>query len=72
MDKLQQKLQEIGLSDKESIAYLALLSRGTCSTSLIAKAAKLNRGTSYVALHSLLEKGLVIKSSKKMCNILQH
>ena len=58
-------LETIGLSDKEAGAYLSLLKHGTQSTSFIAKKAGLNRGTSYVALHSLLEKGLVIKSQRR-------
>jgi len=65
MEILKQKLQSIGLSDKETVAYLTLLANGTSSTSSIAKSSNLNRGTTYLALHSLLEKGLVTKSSKK-------
>lgn len=59
---IEQILEDIGLSDKEASAYLALLRAGTRATSYIAKKASLNRGTAYVALHSLLEKGLVAKT----------
>jgi sugar-specific transcriptional regulator TrmB len=59
-----QSLIDIGLSKKEANAYIALLSHGTRTTSFIAKKADLNRGTAYVVLHSLLEKGLVVKSTK--------
>ena len=62
---LEQKLIELGLSDKEVAAYLSVLRHGTRATSFIAKRAGLNRGTAYVALHSLLQKGLVAKSVKK-------
>lgn len=62
---IEQELIHIGLSDKEAGAYLALLRYGTRPTSFVAQKAGLNRGTAYVALHSLLAKGLVAKSSKR-------
>lgn len=62
---VQQLLTSIGLSSKEAHCYEQLLRYGTRSTSYIAKKAKLNRGTSYVILHALLEKGLVVKSTKR-------
>lgn len=65
MFHLESQLLPLGLTDKEAKAYLALLRYGTQTTSFIAKKALLNRGTSYVALHSLLQKGLVVKSSKR-------
>lgn len=65
MDDLQVRLMSIGLSDKEAGALLSLLRYGTRTTSFIAKKAQLNRGTAYVALHALLEKGLVVKSTKR-------
>lgn len=63
--ELEQRLVGIGLSDKEAAALLHLLRYGTRTTSFIAKKAGLNRGTAYVALHALLEKGLVVKSTKR-------
>ena len=63
--KLEQQLTRIGLSEKEAVVLLALLRHGTRTTSFIAKKSSLNRGTTYVALHSLLEKGLVVKSTKR-------
>ncbi len=62
---MEQLLESIGLSDKEANAYLTLLRHGTRSISFLAQKAELNRGTAYVALHSLLKKGLVTKSSKQ-------
>jgi sugar-specific transcriptional regulator TrmB len=62
---LEKQLIELGLSDKEAAVYLALLRHGTQTTSFLAKKAKLNRGTAYVALHSLLEKGLLTKSTRR-------
>lgn len=57
-------LISIGLSNKEALLYLALLRYGSRSISFIAKKANFNRGTAYVILHALLEKGLVFKSVK--------
>lgn len=58
-------LQQGGLTEKEVSAYLALLKYGLRPTSFIAKKAGLNRGTTWVVLHSLTEKGLVAKMVKK-------
>ena len=65
MDELGTNLIDLGLSDKEAQAYLALVRHGTCPTSYLAKKAGLNRGTAYLALHGLLSKGLVSKNVKK-------
>lgn len=62
---LEERLQFLGLTDKEARTYLGLLQYGTRPTSYIAGRMRLNRGTTYVALHSLLEKGLVVKSTKR-------
>jgi len=59
---IQQLLSEIGLSDKEAKMYIVLLRFGMQSTSFLAGKANLNRGTAFVILHSLLKKGLVMKS----------
>ncbi len=65
MKNLTNELEELGLTEKEAKAYVTLSRHGTHPTSYIAKKAKLNRGTAYLALHGLLEKGLVSKSTKK-------
>ena len=62
---IEQHLIDIGLTDKETAAYLTLLRFGTRPTSYVAHKAGLNRGTAYVALHALLTKGLVAKTSKR-------
>ncbi len=62
---LQSLLSEIGLSDKEQAIYYAMLSCGLRPTSFLARRAALNRGTAYVALHSLLRKGLVTKTVRR-------
>lgn len=58
-------LTEIGLSNKEATVYMTLLRSGTQSTSYIAKRSNLNRGTAYVVLHTLLQKGLVVQITKR-------
>ena len=51
-------LQAVGLDDKESKLYLAGLQIGSAPASEYAKAAELNRITTYNALESLVHKGL--------------
>lgn len=63
--ELHKYLESVGLSEKEARCYFLLLEYGTQPTSFIAKKASLNRGTTYVALHSLLEKGFALKSEKR-------
>lgn len=58
-------LTDIGLSDKEAHMYITLLRSGNQSTSTLARRAEFNRGTAYVILHQLVEKGLATKSTKK-------
>lgn len=56
---LEKYLQEIGLSEKESQVYLALLKVDSGSIQEIAKNTGINRTTVYPVLESLTEKGLV-------------
>lgn len=60
-------LQEIGLSEKESQVYLALLQVDSESIQEIAKNTGINRTTVYPVLESLAQKGLVgeIQDGKK-------
>jgi len=58
-------LKEIGLSEKEVVVFLVLLERGSVLVSLVAKAAKLNRTTTYGILKELAEKGLVSSTQKQ-------
>jgi len=62
-------LQKLGLTDKESRVYLALLAVGQSSANAIARAAGLKRPTTYVVLEDLRKRGLVLKmpgSQKQM------
>lgn len=56
---LQELLEKIGLSDKETRVYLAALELGAQPASTFSKKAHLNRTTSYAVLKSLLNKGLM-------------
>lgn len=57
-------LKEVGLGEKERAVFVVLLERGPMLASAVAKAAKLNRTTTYGILKELAEKGLVSSSKK--------
>jgi len=66
--ELAETLKRIGLSHNEAKVYLTLLKIGSSKAGRISKETNINRTTTYDALKSLLEKGLVsyvIKSSNK-------
>ncbi|MDO8667717.1 MAG: helix-turn-helix domain-containing protein [bacterium] len=50
--------KKLGLSEKETAVYLSLLEQGAVSVRNLAKAADLNRGTTYDILKKLQELGL--------------
>src|SRR3989344_86815 len=60
---LEKYLQDIGLSEKEAIIYLALLAVDNSSVLDLSKKTKLNRSTTYVILESLAKKGLVSETT---------
>jgi len=64
----EEVLKDLGLSEKETNVYLALLSLGQSAVNAIAKKTRLNRVTVYDVLKYLQEKGLasyVVKSGVK-------
>jgi sugar-specific transcriptional regulator TrmB len=66
---LEQNLQKIGLSDKESTLYLAGLQTGPATMQELVNSAKLKRATVYQLVDSLKEKGLiktVLKGKRKI------
>lgn len=63
--KLQNKLIEIGLSEKEAGVYISLLELGRGTVSQISRRASINRTTGYDILDSLSAKGLVSISGKE-------
>lgn len=60
---LEKYLQDIGLSEKESIVYLSLLAVDNSSVLDLSKKTGLNRSTTYVILESLSKKGLVSETT---------
>lgn len=59
MKMLARELEKLGLSDKESLVYLASLELGPSPVQLIARKAEVNRATTYVMIEALLQKGLM-------------
>ena len=60
---LEKYLQNIGLSDKESIVYISLIQVDTTSVLDLSRKTKLKRPTVYVILESLAKKGLVSETT---------
>ncbi len=60
---LEKYLQDIGLNEKESILYLALLAVDNSSVLDLSKKTGLNRSTTYVVLETLAKKGLVSETT---------
>ncbi len=54
-------IQDIGLTELETKAYIALLGMGRGSADSVARRADIKRASAYVALDSLLQQGLVLK-----------
>lgn len=62
---MKEVLEEIGLGDKESRLYLAILELGSATVRELAKKVDLNRTTCYDVLALLVKRGLVSKFKKK-------
>lgn len=61
-----ERLQKLGLTQKEAVIYMATLELGIASpTSTIAKKANILRTTAYNILNSLVQKGIVVAYDKK-------
>lgn len=56
---MERILKKIGLSKKETQAYLAALELGTATAQQIANKAEINRSTAYACLENLINMGLV-------------
>lgn len=59
MKELIERLTEYGLTDKESLVYMAMLELGPASVQDIAKKAGVNRATTYVMIEALKRRGLM-------------
>lgn len=60
MENILKSLENIGLSNKESKIYMALLKFGSATVSDIAHEAEIKRPTAYIILDELRKKGLVL------------
>jgi sugar-specific transcriptional regulator TrmB len=56
---LEEKLRELGLSEKESAVYIAIVEAGKASPARIAKATGIKRPTVYAVGEELTKKGLI-------------
>ena len=63
-DRLSKELEGIGLSEKESRVYLAALELGPSTAQTIAAKATVNRPTTYIAIESLVKRGLMSSITK--------
>lgn len=62
-NEIKLALSEIGLSDKESLVYLALVESGEAPVNKIVQLTTLNRVTIYPVIQSLINKGFVSRFS---------
>ncbi len=63
--QIQVILKNFGLSEKEIAVYLALIELGASSVRTISQKAKVNRGTTYDILKSLIKMGIISYYNKK-------
>ncbi len=63
--EIQVILKNFGLSEKEIAVYLALVELGSSSVRTISEKAKVNRGTTYDILKSLINMGIISYYNKK-------
>jgi sugar-specific transcriptional regulator TrmB len=63
--EIKEALQVLGLNDKESAVYMALLQLGRVSAYSIATKSSLKKPTTYVILDELIKKGLVVRIPKE-------
>lgn len=60
---LEKYLYDIGLNEKEAVAYISLLTVENSSVLDLSKKTRLNRSTTYLVLESLARKGLVSETT---------
>ena len=69
MEELKERLSEIGLSNKESEVYIALLKNSPISGGELAKLLNMDRTHTYNLLNNLINKGLathILENNKKL------
>jgi sugar-specific transcriptional regulator TrmB len=62
---LIKKIQEIGLSEKESRIYIGLMELGEATAQQLAMKTGLNRATAYIILEELMQRRLISKINKQ-------
>ena len=62
--EIHEAIEKVGLNQKETRVYLALLELGSASAYSIAPKAQLKRPITYIVLENLIQKGLVSKELK--------
>lgn len=60
----EHELKSLGLTEKEALVYMGLLELGKATMIEVAKKSGVNRATSYVAVESLINKGLASSFEK--------
>lgn len=60
----EHELKSFGLTEKEALVYMGLLELGKATMIEVAKKSGVNRATSYVAVDSLIEKGIASSFEK--------
>jgi sugar-specific transcriptional regulator TrmB len=57
--RMEKQLEQLGLTDRESVVYLASLQSGPTTAAFLAKRTDIKRPTVYLAIESLTKKGLM-------------
>ncbi|XLQ20662.1 MAG: TrmB family transcriptional regulator [Candidatus Moraniibacteriota bacterium] len=65
MNKLYKELKIFGLTEYESLVYMALLETGEANIAQLTKKSGVNRSTVYLAIESLKKKGLISSVKKR-------
>lgn len=61
--KLETQIKKLGLSDKQATVYLAALELGPSPAQRLSRRVKIARGTTYLVLDSLINRGLISKGT---------
>lgn len=65
MQHLESLLRQIGLTEKEAVVYVTLLSLGETTAQEVAKKARINRPTAYAVMITLEKKGLAAQVDRE-------
>lgn len=65
MQHLEGLLRQVGLTEKEAIVYISLLSLGETTAQEVAVKARINRPTAYAVMLTLIKKGLAAQVDRE-------